>query len=170
MVQLDGPTSMVCFLEKSIYKAFGPLTRCTKRNDHAPKSERADFLNTFPKMSILRKKNSLSLTILLSTSSLPRKSKNKKLSKFYYNKISLPWALAFFLLEHLFCFSFTSFANSVEPCQWIMQALKYVFWRSRTSWSIRPFVPWCKLKWSRAVFNNQSQVLQGLGTTPWSVV
>ena len=49
MVQLDGPTSMVRFLKKAIYKAFGPLTRCihrmwTKRNDHAPKSECVDFL------------------------------------------------------------------------------------------------------------------------------
>ena len=28
MVRLDGLTSMVWFLHKSIYKAFGPLTRC----------------------------------------------------------------------------------------------------------------------------------------------
>ena len=28
MVRLDGPTSMIPFLKKSNYKAFGPLTRC----------------------------------------------------------------------------------------------------------------------------------------------
>ena len=41
MVQLDGPTSMVQYLDTSIYKVFGPLNRCkqvwTKWNDHAPK-------------------------------------------------------------------------------------------------------------------------------------
>ena len=33
MVWLDGPTSMVWFLKKSIYKAFGPLTRCKSNVD-----------------------------------------------------------------------------------------------------------------------------------------
>ena len=40
MVQLDGPNSMLRFLEESIFKAFEPLTRYTSnvdQEDHAPK-------------------------------------------------------------------------------------------------------------------------------------
>jgi hypothetical protein len=32
------------------------------------------------------------------------------------------------------------------------------------------FFPWCKVKWSRDEFNNQSQILHGPGTTSWSMV
>ena len=32
------------------------------------------------------------------------------------------------------------------------------------------FFPWCKLKWSQDEFNSQSHILQGLGTTSWSMV
>jgi len=35
---------------------------------------------------------------------------------------------------------------------------------------ILTFVPWCKRKWSWDVFNNQSHILQGLGTTSWTMV
>ena len=48
-------------LKKSIYKAFGPLTRCnsmwTKRNDQASKGECVGFLNISPKLAIFRKPN-----------------------------------------------------------------------------------------------------------------
>ena len=33
MIRLDSPTSMVRFLKESIYKAFGPFTRCTLNVD-----------------------------------------------------------------------------------------------------------------------------------------
>jgi len=104
------------FLKKSIYKAFGPSLALnqmwTKRNDHAPKSECADFLIYVQKTS-LKFKLQLFFCFLLSSSSLPPKNP----LKFYYNIISLPWALAIF-------YQSTSFASpTTKPvglCQWIM--------------------------------------------------
>ena len=39
-----------------------------------------------------------------------------------------------------------------------------------TPCSFWPPFPWCKLKWFWDKFNNQSHILQGLGTTSWSMV
>jgi hypothetical protein len=48
MVRVHGPTSMVRLLKKIVLKAFDPslcVNRMwTKKNDHTPKSEGADFL------------------------------------------------------------------------------------------------------------------------------
>ena len=64
------------------------------------------FFNICPKRAVLKKifKNS-SLTILLSSLVFIFGTLKKITLKFYYNNISLPWAPAFFLLEHLFCLS-----------------------------------------------------------------
>jgi hypothetical protein len=60
---------MVRLLEKIVLKALGPSLGVnqmwTKKNDHAPKSEGVDLLNTCPKRAVLKKKKSL--TILLSS-------------------------------------------------------------------------------------------------------
>ena len=57
-VRLDGPTYMLRFLKKSIYKAFGPLTgwkaNVGQKNDHAPKSECVDFFNICLRKAILK--------------------------------------------------------------------------------------------------------------------
>jgi hypothetical protein len=61
---------MVRLLEKLVLIALGPSLGVnqmwTKKNDHAPKSEGVDLLNTCPKRAVLKKKKS-SLTILLSS-------------------------------------------------------------------------------------------------------
>ena len=62
MFQLDGPTSMVWFLEKWIYKAFGPLTRCKPNVDQEEwpcikKWMCWFFWNTRPKRVVLKDKN-----------------------------------------------------------------------------------------------------------------
>ena len=94
MVRLDGPTSMVQFLKKSIYKAFGPLTRCKPNVDQEEwpftKSECADFFNIHPKREVMKKFKFDHSLVFIFTS--PR---NISL-KIYYNIISLPWDLAFF--------------------------------------------------------------------------
>ena len=88
-------------LKKSIYKAFGPLTRCklnvdqeeqpcTKRNDHAPKSECAGFFfNICPKGQFWFKKNA-SLNVLLSSLVFIFFPPNKISLKLSRNNISLP--------------------------------------------------------------------------------
>ena len=66
------PLSMVRLHEKLVLRALDPSIGVnqiwTKKNDHAPKSEGADFFNTCPKTAILRTNSSL--TILLSTPGL----------------------------------------------------------------------------------------------------
>ena len=58
------------FIKKLVLRALGPslgVNRMwTKKSDHAPKSEDADYFNTCPKRAILEKKFE-SLTILLSS-------------------------------------------------------------------------------------------------------
>ena len=69
MARLHGPTFMVRFLGKSIYKAFGPLTRCKPNVNQeewsCTKSECVDFFIICPKRVVLKKYSSL--TILLSS-------------------------------------------------------------------------------------------------------
>ena len=61
MVRLDGPTSMVRFLKKSIHKAFGPLTRCKLNVDQeewsCTKSGCVDLKNTYIRLKKVVKKN-----------------------------------------------------------------------------------------------------------------
>ena len=60
MVQVHGLTSMVRLHKKLVLRALGPslgVNRMwTKKNDHTPKSEGADFFNACPKRAILEKK------------------------------------------------------------------------------------------------------------------
>ena len=76
--------------------------------------------------------------------------------------------LPFFLLEHLFCLSH---CEPVVSCQLVMWALKYcLLGTSNSTDHCRIVFPWCKLKWSWDEFNKQSNILQGLGKTSWSMV
>ena len=69
MVRLGGPISMVRFLKKSIYKAFGSLTRCKPNVDQevwpCTKSDCVDFFLYMPQNNCFEKNSSL--TILLSS-------------------------------------------------------------------------------------------------------
>jgi hypothetical protein len=82
MVQLDGPTLMVRFIEKiNLQSHWAPhkgINRMwTKRNDHAPKNECDNFFYICSKRAILKIK--IKLIILLSSSSLPPKNLSRKL-------------------------------------------------------------------------------------------
>ena len=102
MVQLDGPTSMVQFLKKSIYKALvGPwLGFNPMQNDLAPKNECVNFSNICPKRIFLKEKTKSSLVILLSSMVFTCLHFLKKSSKipfschgpllFFYQCTSLP--------------------------------------------------------------------------------
>ena len=69
MVPLGGPTLVVRFIENAFFETLGPslgVNRTwTKGNDHAPKSECADFFSICPKMAVLEKK--LIFCLLLSS-------------------------------------------------------------------------------------------------------
>ena len=101
-----------------------------------------------------------SLCLFSPSSSVPPQ---KNSSRIYYNTISLPWALFFLLLlEHLFCLSHR------KAC-WTMSmdnvGLEICLMGTSNSMVTLPFFPWCRPKWSRDEFNNQSHILQCHG--PW---
>ena len=68
MLRVHGPTSMVRLLKEIVLKALGPSLGVkqmwTKKNDHAPKSECADFFKYMLKIGNSEKNSSS--TILLS--------------------------------------------------------------------------------------------------------
>ena len=118
-------------------------------------------LNICPKRIVMKKKSSL--TILLSSlafifSSPPQINP----LIFYYNNISLPWALAFFLPEHLSCLSHhqTRWTMSVDNVD-----LKICLLGTSNFMIALTFFSWCHLKWSWDKFNSQSKFLQSLRTT-----
>ena len=85
------------------------------------------LFNTCPKRALLKgKKNkkNLSLTILLSSSSLPLNI--KLIFFFYYNNIFLSWPPVFFRPEHLFCLS--QHKTHWTHVKWITQTFNYTFW------------------------------------------
>ena len=81
-------------------------------------------------------KRNPSLTILLSSSSLPQNMFHDVL--FYYNNISMSRVVVFFPLEHLFA---SPIAKPVGPCHWIMHSFKYVFWRPRNPQPLKHLFP-----------------------------
>jgi hypothetical protein len=104
MAFYHGPTSMVRFKINQFTKPWGPSLGLnqvwTKRNDHAPKSECAHYFSICPKREVLKKISSL--TILLSSSSLPpKKITNNLLSQHLF----FAMGPCLFLQEHLFCLS-----------------------------------------------------------------
>ena len=103
--------------------------------------------------------------LYLSSSSLPQ----KKSLRNHYNNISLSWALFFFFFKpkHLFCRShcITCWTVSVDNI-----GLKIFLLGASNFMVTWHFSPWCKPKWCRDKFNNQSQILHGLGMASWSMV
>ena len=119
MVQLPWSHILNNQFTKVFGLSLGVNRMWSKRNDHASKSECADFFKYMSnKGSFEEKKKHSSLTMLLSSFVFVFLSPPKKISsKFYFYSMSLPWALAFFHQS-------TSFASPtskpVGPCQWIM--------------------------------------------------
>ena len=68
----------------------------------------------------------------------------------------------YFLPQHLFCLSHCK-------THWTMLmddlGLVICLWGILNSMVTLTFFPWCKPKWSQDKFNNQPQILLGLGTT-----
>ena len=73
-----------------------------------------------------------------------------------------------FLLEHLF-----NLSHRQNPLDHVNEQRK-PYHRSFRDLELHgrfaTFFPWCKLKWSQDEFNSQSQILQDLGMTSWSIV
>ena len=115
----NDPTSMVRILKKINFQSvwapqLGVSRIWTKRNDHAPKSECADFLKYMPKNDSfeIQIKNKFDHSLVFSCLHILF-PKNSFIKRIYYN-ISQPWALAFFYMST----SFTSpIAKHVGPCQ-----------------------------------------------------
>ena len=140
MVWLRGPTSMVQFLKKSWRPSLGVNQMWMRRMImHQEVTMLILYIYIYARQGQLwKKKEKKSLSILLSSSSLHQ----KKSSKFYYNCISLPSALAFLLPQHLICMSHrkTRWTISVDNV-----ALKIFFWGPQTPWSLWQFFsPWYK--------------------------
>jgi hypothetical protein len=163
MVRLDGPPSMVWFLwNKSIYKAFGPLTRHKLNVDQEewPCTRRWMCWIFFIWVQKGQFWKDSSLTILLSFLVFIFSSA----IFFYYNVISLPWALAFPTRAPLL--PLPPQKKMVGPCQVSDVGLKKdVSWGPqplRSLWHIFP-LPWCKRKRSYDKFNIQSQFHKASG-------
>ena len=164
------------FSTNQLTKFLGPSSlgvhqAWTKRNDHAPKNECVVCVCVFicnicPKREVLVRKNINQVwsffCLLLSLSSLPQAS-----IEFLFITTFLCRGPLLFLLEHLFCLSH-------RKTRWTMLVdnvgLKLCLLGTLNSMIILTFSPWCNLKWSRDVFNDQLEIVHGLGMTSWSMV
>ena len=166
MAFFHSPISWSNCLKNQFTKSFGLSLGVnqmwTKRNDYTPKSGCADFFIYIPEKTVLRKKNNRFWPF----SCLHLLSPQYYFIKNYYNNISLSWALAFYLLDDLSCLSH-------RKIRWTMLVdnvgIKVCLFGTSNSMVTLIFFPWCKPKWSRDEFNNQSHILNGLGTTSWSI-
>ena len=156
MAFFHGPTSIIRFLKKSIYKAFGPLTRCKPNGDKEEWPCTKKWMWYF--FQYMLKNWQLFIQIQLWPFSCLHNLFPKKFSAMNP---------CLFLLQHMFCLSHrkTHWTTSMDNV-----GLKIHHLVTLNSMVTLTFVPWCKPKWSRDEFNNQSQILHGLGTTSWSVV
>jgi hypothetical protein len=168
MVRLHGPTSMIRLLDKSIYKALGLLTRCKLNVDQeewpCTKNEcTLFFCNIYLERAVWKKiKFDHSFYFSCSYHFFP-----KKIHKKFIITSFLCYGTCLFLREHLFCLSHRKF-------HWTMPGnnvnLKGCLLGTSNSMVTLKFFPWCSPKWSWDKFNNQSQILQGLRTSSWSMV
>jgi len=162
MVWLHGPASIVRFFfkKKTIYKAFGPLTRCNQDVDQEgwPCTKKWMwwfFLNIWPRRAVLKENLKLDHSLVFIFFS----PKKKTYKKHCYNNISLPWAPTFFY-KNTFCLSHckTRWTMSVDNV-----GLKTFFGGPLIPRLLWLFFPWCKPKWSWNDLNNQSHIF----TRPW---
>ena len=119
MVWFDGLTSMVWFLTKINYKAFGPLTWCKPHVDQEEWPCIKKWMCWF--FLIYAQKGrywiNSNITVILSSLSSLLFTSQKKPLKCYYNNVSLPWALAISYHNT----SFTSpTTKPIGLCHWIM--------------------------------------------------
>ena len=98
-----------------------------KWNDHAPKNECASVYNICPKREILKKNQIWPFFCLLFSS--PKKIIKEFIITIFLCHGPLPFSIIASLLP-------LPTKKPVGPCQWIMKALKYVFWGPQTSWSL----------------------------------
>ena len=151
IVWFDGATFMVRILKKSVYKVFGPLTRCRpesgpKRMTMHQKVNVLIFVNTCSKRIVSKQIQvwSFSFVFFCLQRLFPPK---------IYIIIKFLWmGPCLFLPKHLFT---SPTGKSIGPCQWIMCALTYIFWKPRTSWSLWHF--FLGVNWSgpETSFNSQ---------------
>ena len=99
-----------------------------------------------------------------SSSLLPRKNS----LRICYKNISL-------LRVPAFSYESTSFASPAAKIRWTMSmddvGLEICLLGTLNIMVTQENkIPWCKPSWSRDEFNIQSHILQGLGTTSWSMV
>ena len=97
MVQLPWPNLLTNQFIRPLGPSLGVNRTWTKRNDHAPKSECVDFFIIYVQKGSFEKKGkwSRSITLLLSLVLVFFPPPKKIIYVFFYNNISLPWALAF---------------------------------------------------------------------------
>ena len=101
------PTSMIR-IKRSVYKVFGPLTRCEPNVDQEEwpwtKKLMCLFIWIYAQKGKFWKERKYQVwpfsCLLLSSSSFPQKKFSLKI---YYNYISLPWALRFQLKRYVAC-------------------------------------------------------------------
>ena len=100
-----GPTFMVSFLKKSIYKVYGPSLSVNrmwiKRNDHAQNTECVGFKKKIQKINF-EKKEKNNLTFLLSSSSMCQKTNHSIFiitTSLFHGPLS-SYTIAIFCLSH----------------------------------------------------------------------
>jgi hypothetical protein len=164
MAFLHGPTSMVRFLKKSIYKAFGPFTRCKPNVDQEAqpciKTWMCHYFQYIPQKSSFEKKNQLwpFSCLLLSSSSLPQKIN-------YYKFIISPYL--FLTIAHLLLLPPQ---NPLDHVNGLCRPSIMSFGDLELHGHYDIFFPWGKPKWSQDEFNSQSHIYRAFGTTSWSMV
>ena len=101
-------------------------------------------------------------------SSLVFTSKNNFSLKFCYNNILCHGRMFifYFLKEHLFCLSHCEIRLTMSMDE---VGLQNLWWDLELHDHFDIFFHWCVPKWCRDEFNNQSQILQGMGRLhgPW---
>ena len=103
---------------KPLFSLLGVNRMWTKRNDHAPKTSCAGFLNICPKEEVLKKIQVQPFSCLLMPSLVFTSKKNKKSHKYIIPILFCHELLIFFfLLEHLFS---SPTGKPVGSCQRIM--------------------------------------------------
>ena len=166
---LDGLIS----LKKSIYKVFGSLTRCKPQVDQeewpCTKKWMCWFcFNICPNRTYSKKIEKLQVwpfflsSLVFIFSSYPPPNKYIIITIFPCHG-SLPF------FDHS-----TSIAYSHRKTLWTMSVdnvgLKICLLETLNSMVTLTLFPWCKPRWSRDKFNTQSQILQGLRRTSWSML
>ena len=167
MVQLPWSDFLNHQVTKLSVPSLGVNLMWTENNDHTPKSECVDLFWCVSKKGNFEKEKKFKFDhsfVFIFSSPITFLLK-KSIRTIILCHGPLPFKKK---LEHLFCFSH-------RKTRWTMSVGKVglTIWLLETTNSmvtLTLFFPWCEQKWSQVEFNNQSQILQSLGTTTWSMV